>query len=748
MVTTEKITDLLTELSVLEGAPQKLRLFVLELALTPADDKWETAELGSVVDVFNGDSIASSEKELKYAGNSEGRPYIATKDVRGWFGTIDYENGVRIPEKESKFKVARSNSVLICSEGGSAGKKIGFVKEDVCFGNKLFCCSPHSDVLLPEYLLRLLQSKSFFDRFSRQITGIIGGVSLANFKKISISYPREVEAQKSILRLVDNIFSHIENVESSSENAISSKRALGACLLNALVTHNARETASTSIFQNFESIFDDGQQLTRLKETFLELAVTGRLNTNNENESAVTTGQILDTRTKTALSTPVESPQCDGMPPVPANWRWIELGKLVNPSRPISYGVIKLGAETKGGVPTLRCSDVKFRYIDSSSIKLVSEDIEAAYGRTRLLGGEVVFNIRGTLGGVALVPDDMAGFNIAREVAMIDPNSLIHPRYLLAVLSSPLIQRAVNDNLKGIAYRGLNLGTLSRFVVPVPPIEEQFRLVAVVEEFLAAILELETLVSAKEEIGQALLEALVTRETFLAPLPPSDGLSSAIPALPDQTVSERVVSDSAEGDLTARKQYDTSLQDALLVSALVAAFYADGGQPLGNFRLQKAVYFAKRFMGESIRDMGYLKKAAGPYNPTLKYSGGISIAKRNSWIREARGIYGFGHIPGHESGAWVDRARHLGFDDVASRVAQTFKRPKDNVQWETLATVDFAVQELYQTLGRRPSPKIVMDYLAVDYDWRHKIQKLALTELSVSSAMVEAHALFGGYRGH
>src|SRR3546814_12262002 len=90
-------------------------------------------------------------------------------------------------------------------------------------------------------------------------------------------------------------------------------------------------------------------------------------------------------------------------------------------------------------------------------------------------------------------------------------------------------------------------------------------------------------------------------------------------------------------------------QEAGLVTAIVNTFFQVGGEPIGNFRLQKAVYFARRKMGEHVGEMAYLRKAAGPYNPSMKYSGGIAIAKQKNWLREARGRFGSAPVPGTEA---------------------------------------------------------------------------------------------------
>ena len=71
----------------------------------------------------------------------DGYDYIGTKDV-GFDQKIDYNNGVRIPFDEPKFKYAEAGTPLLCIEGGSAGRKIGLLDRKVCFGNKLCAFTP------------------------------------------------------------------------------------------------------------------------------------------------------------------------------------------------------------------------------------------------------------------------------------------------------------------------------------------------------------------------------------------------------------------------------------------------------------------------------------------------------------------------------------------------------------------------------------------------------------------------------
>jgi type I restriction enzyme S subunit len=110
-----------------------------------------------------------------------------------------------------------------------------------------------------------------------------------------------------------------------------------------------------------------------------------------------------------------------------------------------------------------------------------------------LVGGEVVINVRGTLGGVARVPDELAGYNVAREVAVVPVGATVDPDFLVSVFASGYFWNLIQESLRGIAYVGLNLRILRQMPIPVPPLAEQRRIVKALDELLAKCDNLERL---------------------------------------------------------------------------------------------------------------------------------------------------------------------------------------------------------------------------------------------------------------
>ena len=183
---------------------------------------WENNSLGKVCRIFNGNSINADYKKTHYMGLREGYPFIATKDV-SFDGLIDYENGVKIPFDEG-LKVAKASSVFICVEGGSAGRKIGLIDRDVCFGNKLFCLETKGSVL-GSFIYYYLKSGLFQEQFAERLTGLIGGVSAKKFNDISIIYP-PLSEQQSIVDYLDSAFAKIDAMKANAEKALNEAKAL------------------------------------------------------------------------------------------------------------------------------------------------------------------------------------------------------------------------------------------------------------------------------------------------------------------------------------------------------------------------------------------------------------------------------------------------------------------------------------------------------------------------------------------
>lgn len=203
-------------------------------------------------------------------------------------------------------------------------------------------------------------------------------------------------------------------------------------------------------------------------------------------------------------------------------WENRQLAEVCDPRRPITYGVIKLGSETPAGVPCLRTSNVRWLRIEIDGVKRISPKLSSDYGRTVLRGGEVLVNVRGTLGGVAVAKPAMRGWNVSREVAMVPADtSVVVPAYVAHWIATDRSQRWLNRVERGVAYTGINIQDLRMLPVEFPAIDQQREIVRRIETAFAWIDRLATETKSARKLIDRLDQAVLAK-AFRGELVPQD----------------------------------------------------------------------------------------------------------------------------------------------------------------------------------------------------------------------------------
>jgi type I restriction enzyme S subunit len=259
------------------------------------------------------------------------------------------------------------------------------------------------------------------------------------------------------------------------------------------------------------------------RQSVLAAACSGRL-TADWREDAQPKDLILP-----ELANPDEISDMEELIEAPESWRWLPLQVLCDPNRSICYGVIKLGVEVPDGIPCLRTSDVKPLLIDTTGVKKISPGISDEYKRTLLRGGEVLVSVRGTLGGVAVVPDSLRGWNISREVAVVPIKGVV-PEFVAFWIASVRCQNWLSGVAKGVAYTGINIADLKLLPIALPPLAEQQEIVRRVTGLFALADQLEQrLAQARKQVDK-LTPSLLARAFAgqLVPQNPADEPASML----------------------------------------------------------------------------------------------------------------------------------------------------------------------------------------------------------------------------
>lgn len=172
-------------------------------------ESWIWCYVSDIASLTTGDSINKDIKDSKYRNLTKGYDYIGTKDV-GFDNQITYNNGVKIPKEETQFSIAKRNSILICIEGGSSGKKMGILDKDVCFGNKLLA-SHFNHQLNPFFYNLVYKSLLFEEEFKSKSKGLRGGLALNEFKTIKLPLPPIAE-QNYLTEIIKTQFANCDKL--------------------------------------------------------------------------------------------------------------------------------------------------------------------------------------------------------------------------------------------------------------------------------------------------------------------------------------------------------------------------------------------------------------------------------------------------------------------------------------------------------------------------------------------------------
>lgn len=184
------------------------------IGMIPED--WKIHKVKNIANIYTGNSIKDSDKD-KYQVFDNSNPYIATKQIDTITSAVNYDDGIYIPKNDNFFKIAKKDSTLMCIEGGSAGKKIAFLNQDVAFVNKLCCFEPKK--INSKFMYYYLKSPAFNIEFTSHITGLIGGVSKSEIKEFKILCP-SIDEQKKIVNFLSQKISEIDFVINVAKETI------------------------------------------------------------------------------------------------------------------------------------------------------------------------------------------------------------------------------------------------------------------------------------------------------------------------------------------------------------------------------------------------------------------------------------------------------------------------------------------------------------------------------------------------
>lgn len=421
-------------------------------------NSWAWLRLGDFCCIYNGNSINAQEKEQKYAKKCEGYSFIATKDV-GFNHIIDYENGIYIPYGMEEFKIAPNGSILMCMEGGSAGRKIGILEQDVCFGNKLCCFTSIS--VFNKYLYYFLQTPIFFSLFTCLMTGIIGGVGAAKIKSIIMPLPPLAE-QERIVAKIEELMPLVEEYGKTEERI----KALNAEFPDKLRKSILQQAVQGKLTERDPADEPSSELLKRIRAEKAKLIAEGKIKKEKPLPPITDEEKSFD---------------------IPDTWEWSSINELFWVTKLAGFEYTKYFTKdqisSKNAVKIVRAQNVKMNRFVENVNEAISEELSLLLERSALTVDCLLMTFIGAGIGDTCIYSSSQRHHLAPNVAKIVPvTDGIYLPYYLIWLMSPAGQASVEKIKKSTAQPSLSMETIRSIRVAVPPLAEQKRIVARVEE--------------------------------------------------------------------------------------------------------------------------------------------------------------------------------------------------------------------------------------------------------------------------
>ena len=159
---------------------------------------------------------------------------------------------------------------------------------------------------------------------------------------------------------------------------------------------------------------------------------------------------------------------------IPDSWVWVRLGTALNQASTGPFGsMVHKEDYVESGIPIVNPANIIHGNISSEKIKKVSNATANRLSSYKLKAFDIIIGRRGEMGRSAVVESHQEGWLCGTGCFFVTPSKLLLPQYLVFLLNSPFVKAALTENSVGTTMNNLNHNILQSLLIPVPPINEQ-----------------------------------------------------------------------------------------------------------------------------------------------------------------------------------------------------------------------------------------------------------------------------------
>jgi type I restriction enzyme, S subunit len=329
-----------------------------------------------------------------------------------------------------------------------------------------------------------------------------------------------LQEQHRIVAEIDRLMARCDELEKLRADRSQKLLTVHTAALDALLKAKESSDFSTAwhfITQNFSELYSVKENVAELRKTILQLAVMGKLvpqDPNDEPASELLKAINLEKQQlikdgKIKQSKPLPKIRLNDTPyKLPKGWEWAKLQDLLAlvtdgdhmapPKADNGTPFLVIGNLNKGKVTIENCRFVPHNYYKSLD-----------WGK-KPATNDILYTVTGSYGIPIFIDSDLE-FCVQRHVAIFKSAKSSPVKYLMHLLKSRYAFQYATSIATGIAQKTVPLTGLRQMLIAVPPIEEQYRIVAEIDRLMALCDRLEESLEAVKGKQTDLLDALMSR---------------------------------------------------------------------------------------------------------------------------------------------------------------------------------------------------------------------------------------------
>ena len=436
-------------------------------------DSWEWVRLGSIGETNIGLTYKPSDV------TSDGIPVLRSNNIQN--GQMDYSELLYVSCAVPERAYAHKGDILICARNGSralVGKSAIVDDDGMAFGAFMAIfrspCNPYIQLFINSYLFR--------GQLEGATTTTINQVTQEMLKRQLCPLP-PIQEQ---LRIVQK-YTELQPLIAAYSNAYEKAQILSTAFPEALKKSILQEAVQGKLVPQDPSDEPAEALLERIRAEKQRLIKEGKIK-KDKHESVIFRRDNSHYEKLDGVERCID----DELPfEIPENWEWvrlIDICEYIQRGKSPKYSPIK-----KYPVIAQKCNQWSGFSIEKA--QFIEPESITSYGKERFLqDNDLMWNSTGlgTLGRMAVYKSALNPYELAvadSHVTVIRPmKELISPQYLYYYFSNPTVQSVIEDQADGTTkQKELSATTVRAYLVPLPPYNEQIRIVNQIEAVLPLV---------------------------------------------------------------------------------------------------------------------------------------------------------------------------------------------------------------------------------------------------------------------